>query len=551
MKVIHQSWLVFALSLSAFAQQMGEFELPQPIWSTDTGDIGPAGLPVRPSQAFTANGRDVIFTAIELGPQTTGVYASGRRILGSGEAISGVPNRTVGSVPFICVSAGVAPWMGVEVRDLVGIRGDVVMQGGRALFYPGQDPSVVGLPSLGSIFSSGFLPGATSELAYCGITVLLPNGSVEGSIHRVTTDGIGNILGTQMVFERGQDHPAFPVPITSFTEGAMSPSGKLIIGAFARDLQTNVLHGSLLLDGVPVLNRGDFLPDAVFSIGGFRSPAVNDRGDWAVAAISGPSGSEDLLIKNGEVLYSESAGSPLFGAPGLDSIRILGLTDDGSLYWMISGPGNLVPSVAFGELFRAIFRDDELIATNAGSYLGGERLLSLSYGNCRLDPAGHFLSLTTRVLTAAGLRRERVVIVPTDASVSYCDNGATSAGLIPRLGIYGSSELEHDTGFQALGRHLPPGAAVLMLASTDATSGAILGGSQGELCLGGGIVRSRLLVASRLGDVALDIEGFTPRPGAAPLMPGDVLHFQAWYRDQDPSGGSLTRLTEAVRVQFD
>ena len=75
-------------------------------------------------------------------------------------------------------------------------------------------------------------------------------------------------------------------------------------------------------------------------------------------------------------------------------------------------------------------------------------------------------------------------------------------------------------------------------------------GSQGTLCLGGSIGRLLGSVQSSgpLGRFAHPaVPATLPLPGG-PAMPGEFLHFQAWFRDTNPTATS--NLTDGVRVQL-
>ncbi len=78
------------------------------------------------------------------------------------------------------------------------------------------------------------------------------------------------------------------------------------------------------------------------------------------------------------------------------------------------------------------------------------------------------------------------------------------------------------------------------------------GGSQGNLCLGGGIGRH----TKQLGNsgttgvlsIAVDLANL-PRPsGAYQVLAGETWHFQCWFRDKNPSATS--NFTDAITITF-
>ena len=78
------------------------------------------------------------------------------------------------------------------------------------------------------------------------------------------------------------------------------------------------------------------------------------------------------------------------------------------------------------------------------------------------------------------------------------------------------------------------------------------GGSQGNLCLGGGIGRynSAIQNSGANGAVNLTLDlGNTPTPmGAVNIAVGETWNFQCWYRDLNP--GATSNFSNAVAVTF-
>jgi hypothetical protein len=101
-------------------------------------------------------------------------------------------------------------------------------------------------------------------------------------------------------------------------------------------------------------------------------------------------------------------------------------------------------------------------------------------------------------------------------------------------------------------RGLPPATTVLPLASRTTGLVPMAGGSQGTLCLGGGIGRFddpgqvRIATGRGAASVQLELTAFPTPTGLVSVLPGETWNFQAWYRDGNP--GPTSNFTDAVSV---
>ena len=133
-----------------------------------------------------------------------------------------------------------------------------------------------------------------------------------------------------------------------------------------------------------------------------------------------------------------------------------------------------------------------------------------------------------------------------------CDGVVNSTGTAATLDVTGDRRV-------SIGRllltasDLPPGALTLFLAAPAAGFTQNPGGSQGNLCVSGPV--SRFVTLAGAADVTgaysaqLDVDAIpTPNAGEIPLLPGDSLTFQAWYRDANP--GPTSNFTSARLVEF-
>lgn len=122
-----------------------------------------------------------------------------------------------------------------------------------------------------------------------------------------------------------------------------------------------------------------------------------------------------------------------------------------------------------------------------------------------------------------------------EAGSPYCSSVPNSTG-------NGARTFTHGIGIAALGQHafvtegLPPGAPVLMLAGQVPGWIGPGGGSMGPFCLLGSVAafRDELRWADEGGRVVHDLGlGAIPTPPLpVAVQPGDLWHFQAWYRDE-------------------
>ena len=138
----------------------------------------------------------------------------------------------------------------------------------------------------------------------------------------------------------------------------------------------------------------------------------------------------------------------------------------------------------------------------------------------------------------------------------YCAPAVTnSTGASAQLTALGSTSVVEDDVI-LVARDLPPGSFGLFLTST--TRGLVpgVGGTQGTLCLGGGIGRyvgpGQVQSADPGGtlELPLDLMAHPTPAGLISVLPGDTRHFQTWYRDTSPMG-STANLTSGLTIQFE
>jgi len=97
---------------------------------------------------------------------------------------------------------------------------------------------------------------------------------------------------------------------------------------------------------------------------------------------------------------------------------------------------------------------------------------------------------------------------------------------------------------------LPPNRFGYFLASEVSGFFANPGGSQGNLCMSSPIGRFASLVQSSgpLGRIAVSVD-LTNIPQLGAVLAGDTFHFQAWFRDVNPTNTS--NFSDGLAVTFE
>ena len=178
--------------------------------------------------------------------------------------------------------------------------------------------------------------------------------------------------------------------------------------------------------------------------------------------------------------------------------------------------------------------------TQTGTALRIDGPLALTF---TLTDMGTGLSATVNV--NGGIAADYVGPVP----MNYCVAAPNSTGGLGVIGTAGSTSLfAADLELQASG--LPQSSLGYFLFSETQDLVPGFGGSQGNLCLGGGIFRLSNFVQNSGGSgaVALPLP-ITGLPGGASLAPGESWNFQ--YRLRDSLGGAATsNTTDGIEVVF-
>ncbi|MCP3917775.1 MAG: hypothetical protein GY711_19700 [bacterium] len=144
--------------------------------------------------------------------------------------------------------------------------------------------------------------------------------------------------------------------------------------------------------------------------------------------------------------------------------------------------------------------------------------------------------------------------VPRALYSDYCGPAAASSTGAPgELRAFGTSSVQ-DNDLTLEATSLPANQFGYFLASRTRAFVQNPGGSQGNLCLGGSILRftrpGEIGFSGPAGEfsLGLDLTSFPSSP-PSPVLPGEEWNFQAWFRDQNPAATS--NFTQGITVEFE
>ncbi len=139
-----------------------------------------------------------------------------------------------------------------------------------------------------------------------------------------------------------------------------------------------------------------------------------------------------------------------------------------------------------------------------------------------------------------------------EPGTTYCDPAAiNSTNRFGRIEVVGSV-LASDNDFELLATDLPLNQFGYFIGGTE--SGLVMNpsGSNGNLCVGGSLVRFNAANQIGVADIfgvfsrSLDLTAFPANP-SAPVQAGETWHFQCWHRENN----SESSFTTAVAVTFE
>ena len=142
---------------------------------------------------------------------------------------------------------------------------------------------------------------------------------------------------------------------------------------------------------------------------------------------------------------------------------------------------------------------------------------------------------------------------------NYCGPAAlNSSGYRALVQATGSASIQSNS-LTMKAQFLPEQACGFVISSPEVTFTQALGGSVGNLCVGGGQSVGRhdqageVCVASGDGviEFPIDLQSLPSPTAFYAAQPGETLNFQVWFRDTDPSGAPTSNFTDAVSITFE
>lgn len=131
----------------------------------------------------------------------------------------------------------------------------------------------------------------------------------------------------------------------------------------------------------------------------------------------------------------------------------------------------------------------------------------------------------------------------------YCTAKTTSGGCQPTIGSSGLPGFSGPDDFRVQADGAVPGGAAVLFSSPAAAAVPFLGGT---LCLGAGLARGPIVVASSAGTCGGDLDVAVTQAdlAATGLSPGDLLYFQWWIRDGGQADGTAAALSDGLEARL-
>lgn len=266
---------------------------------------------------------------------------------------------------------------------------------------------------------------------------------------------------------------------------------------------------------------------------------LSDDGTWAVGTEF-----KDAYI------WSAATGVNNIGDPGgggiLDVSLLMDITNDGQIAVGGFGGGPFIDATIWTPATGLIFLRDFLIARGI-DMSAWEPALATS-----ISPDGSRIVGYARAAGTFDLSWFIIEINTGPLGTNYCGPGnLNSTGQSGVISAFGSP-VAADNLLDLTGSQLPPGQFAYFLNSQ--TQGFVTnpGGSQGNLCLGGGIGRH----VSQIGSIdsggefsiSLDLTSVPTPSGPTAVLSGSTWNWQCWHRDKNPT--TTSNFTDGIEITF-
>jgi hypothetical protein len=281
--------------------------------------------------------------------------------------------------------------------------------------------------------------------------------------------------------------------------------------------------------------------------------------EWAVS--SNPSGifidDKDEVwtcdFSNDLVWHTDSKGNLINQFPAGGQTIDLTMAQDGTLFVTMGGTGEVAHFASDGTLLGSFIA----IANGwtSGIAMGEDQTIWVIGANETLlrnfDQAGNLLG-SFDVGPAGNPGPVSSLITTGDFATNYCGPAnPNSTGRSAVISARGSTVVAHNF-FTLTASRLPQNVFAYFLNADAQGFTATPPGSQGDLCLAGGIGRhnKQVVKSDVAGKLAVDLDlTALPRPGGShSVLAGETWNFQCWYRDANP--GPTSNFTDALAVTF-
>ena len=251
---------------------------------------------------------------------------------------------------------------------------------------------------------------------------------------------------------------------------------------------------------------------------------------------------QSLVITDGlATIFAAAWGMSSSGVLGGNIVCPFGRNDQINVYDPSSA---LVDRLTYGdEDFPGTVRAKEASANVCSAALGADDIAVWT-----LSVAGDAWGSVVSAGGDVGNPGTHISVACSGIGTSYCDSNPNSSGSVAVLSASGSAVVS-DNALTLQVDSMPTSKFGYMLMSNTQGFVGLFGGSQGNLCLGGSILRfSKNVLNSGAGGSISFSPDLTSLPQGAVISPGTQWNFQFWFRDTNPTATSNT--SNGLAVDF-
>jgi hypothetical protein len=268
----------------------------------------------------------------------------------------------------------------------------------------------------------------------------------------------------------------------------------------------------------------------------------NIPGTYDLSAAGVLADGQSLVITDGlATIFAAAWGMSSSGILGGNIVCPFGRNDQINVY---DASGALVERLTYGdEDFPGTVRAKSASANVCNGALGADDITAWS-----LSLAGDVWGSVISAGADQGNPGTHVTVTCSGIGTSYCDSNPNSSGSVALLAASGSAVVA-DNALTLQVDSLPLSKFGYMLMSNTQGFVGLFGGSQGNLCLGGSIVRfsKNVLNSGAAGSISFSPD-LTALPQGTVISPGTQWNFQFWFRDNNP--GATSNTSNGLAVKF-